>query len=326
MLTKTVFQDLEALPSSVEEPVVAHIPEEPVEAHTPPIYSRSGRRRKVPRAFQDFVPSSLSGLTTDLRRLIPPCSPQVPSPEIESQTHPSRFEVSPPVSDASAHIPLRSEPLHLSNPNDFGVFRVYTVRPRQDPEDEICPADLCDAPNIDAGGDPGTPTNPLRGFGPHTAASATRPDPPSWFAPFRNASICRLLWWKYSQSLSKSDQQINSLVHDVLKAPDFKLTDFEDFTSIEREEKRLDDHSEADGIFSAEDGWRKTSVEIKLPKEGIKYKSEDDIPTFEVKGLWYRRLVEVIRAAYTDCTQQSFHMIPFKLFHSTPFHIISDSC
>jgi hypothetical protein len=85
---------------------------------------------------------------------------------------------------------------------------------------------------------------------------------------------------------------------------------------VEHEEKRLDDSQDADYFPGAAlDGWRKGSVYIHLPKEKVKYGSEEDAPKFEVKGLIYRPLIEVVKAAYEDPSVRSFHHIPFKLFH-----------
>ena len=43
----------------------------------------------------------------------------------------------------------------------------------------------------------------------------------SFFAPFRNASIFRLMTWFYSSSNTKSMSELTSLVDDVILTPDF---------------------------------------------------------------------------------------------------------
>ena len=113
----------------------------------------------------------------------------------------------------------------------------------------------------------------------------------------------------------KSDSEVNRLVNEVIRAPEFDKAHFDEFTSIERDEQTLDEYYDACGIFSKDDGWRKSSVKIRLLKEGVKYKSQDDVPELEVEGIWYRRLIEIIKSAYQDPTQESYHTIPFRLFH-----------
>ncbi|KAI0086599.1 hypothetical protein BDY19DRAFT_986593 [Irpex rosettiformis] len=78
-------------------------------------------------------------------------------------------------------------------------------------------------------------------------------------------------------------------------------------------------------MFSADDEWKKSSVKIHVPKEGVKYASEDDTPEFEVKGIWHQSLLGVIKSAYEDKSQKYLHNIPFKLYHCDEPTLDSDS-
>ncbi|KAI0337344.1 hypothetical protein BDW22DRAFT_1468571 [Trametopsis cervina] len=120
--------------------------------------------------------------------------------------------------------------------------------------------------------------------------------------------------WQYSGSSLKSAGELDRLVNEVLLADDFDRSELLGF-SAHQAEHSLDEYSEPSGIFSKEDGWHETTVKISLPKEGVKASSEADAPVLEVKGLWHRRLRDVIRSAYEDVGQATFHNIPFKLFH-----------
>lgn len=209
-------------------------------------------------------------------------------------------------------IPLEDS-IHITEANEFGLFRCYTVKPQRDPEESVAPSQFCDSPHISV--PPDDPdVHPLRGFGSRVVQSI-REGAAKWHMPFASPSSFRLLHWFYSGSTTKSAGELDRLVHDVILAPDFNKDDLDDFNT-NREQEKLDDYSETSGLFSSEDGWRKGSVKIRLPKEKTKHKSEDDAPQFEVDGLWYRRLIEVIKSAYMDSSQTSFHNIPFKLFYS----------
>jgi hypothetical protein len=61
------------------------------------------------------------------------------------------------------------------------------------------------------------------------------------------------------------------------------------------------------------DGWHEVAIKIQVP-DGKEHKSYDDIPVFEVPGLHYRNLTEVIKGALHDQSSRFFHYTPFKQF------------
>ncbi|TBU26150.1 hypothetical protein BD311DRAFT_668148, partial [Dichomitus squalens] len=65
-------------------------------------------------------------------------------------------------------------------------------------------------------------------------------------------------------------------------------------------ERALDVWTSPSGLFSAEDGWHKSSVEIPLPRTRAKYKSEYDAPKFTVPGIVHRRLLPLVKLAVQD--------------------------
>jgi len=51
-----------------------------------------------------------------------------------------------------------------------------------------------------------------------------------------------------------------------------------------------------------------------LSCDGAKYASEADAPKFEVKGLFYHRIAEVIKSALTESAAKKLHLFPFKIY------------
>ncbi|KAI9060685.1 hypothetical protein FKP32DRAFT_1668146 [Trametes sanguinea] len=124
--------------------------------------------------------------------------------------------------------------------------------------------------------------------------------------------------WYYSGSAVKSAGELDRLVNEVILAPDFDARDFVGFQA-KKELGRLDtDAQAAKEAFPAEDGWRKGSIHISLPKAKIKHASEDAAPAFEVDNIIYRPFLASIKAAYEDAVAERYHHIPFKLFARTP--------
>jgi hypothetical protein len=85
--------------------------------------------------------------------------------------------------------------------------------------------------------------------------------------------------WFY-QTGSNTLHDLNSLVHDVILAPDFDADHLQNF-SASSEAKQLDDKP----MCPVLDGWHESSVKILLPKTGAKYAHEDDAPEAEIPGV-----------------------------------------
>jgi hypothetical protein len=136
----------------------------------------------------------------------------------------------------------------------------------------------------------------------------------SYFTPFLNASVFRLMKWFYSGSNLKSLGELDRLVNEVILADDFDKSDFSGFRAA-RESERLDNFSsDPRSRFSANDGWIETSIKISLPAEQVKHGSEAAAPQFEVHGLFYRRFLEVLKSALHETTAEQYHLFPFRDF------------
>jgi hypothetical protein len=256
----------------------------------------SGRHRKFPRHFRDFFPS----LSVRL--------PHMPEPP--PRRDPVRVlppEIIAPLDPLPSPSPMPDDdnpPVFETEPDEFGLFRSYVSRPTYIPDEELSLDTVCDAGGL------AVPKSDTRGwqsvFGPLTNSAG------NFFAPFLNAAVFRLMDWFYSGSNMNSVAELDRLVKEVLLSEDFNVADLKCFSAA-KELNRLDKHNEGPE-FSAKDGWIEGSVKIPLPGEKVKHKSETDAPTFEVKGVFYRPLTEVIKSAFREAAAQSYYLTPFRLF------------
>ncbi|KAI0693618.1 hypothetical protein C8T65DRAFT_585633 [Cerioporus squamosus] len=100
-----------------------------------------------------------------------------------------------------------------------------------------------------------------------------------------------------------------------MQEDDFVATDLAGFNAA-REIKLLDDYTEeeAGSPFSAKNGWEQGEVRVHVPKEGVRYASEEEAPVFTLKKVWHRKFKGVIRSALQQECVKDWHMIPHKLF------------
>ncbi|KAI0644207.1 hypothetical protein C8Q79DRAFT_913585 [Trametes meyenii] len=141
--------------------------------------------------------------------------------------------------------------------------------------------------------------------------------PLNLYSPLRNGSEFNLLNWQYKHSGATSNIAVNDLVNTVILDPDFSVDNFRGGFTIENAQARLDKglrEAEDATPFTPHDGWIKTSVKIRVPKEGVKHKSEEDAPEFEVPNVFYRPLLNVVMAAFQSPSAANYHYIPHKLF------------
>lgn len=198
-------------------------------------------------------------------------------------------------------------------PDSYGVLRQYLHgRPSITPDELYSITAVSDSPNLATDAKDSAPStsvflSPLQSLY-RSATSATQ----TFFAPFRNSSIYHLMTWFYDSSNMKSVSELNSLVKDVLLAPDFKPEDLVGF-SASKEREVMDSYQESGSSpFSFDDTWIKGTVEISLPCDGIK-QSEQEAPTFSVE-VYYRKILDVVKAALSEPAAEKFHTFPFKEF------------
>jgi hypothetical protein len=203
-----------------------------------------------------------------------------------------------------------------TKPDSYGVYREYSFgRPSITPDIHLILLDVSHSPYL--------------ALNTSTQLTSTLPDSESsdndehvmsnWFAPFPNPSIHRLMNWHTTTSVTKSMAKLDSLVRDVLLAPDFKVEELAGFRAA-KENARLDGFKFKQGSSTVSDNedtvfddtWIKGTIYIPLPCDGV-CQPEDDAPLFPVV-FYYRNIVEVIKAAFSEFESKVFHAFPFRAF------------
>jgi hypothetical protein len=191
-----------------------------------------------------------------------------------------------------------------TEPNKYGIYREYYGSiPSYTPDEITSLGDLCNSPAF-------LHEDML------SYSSLTLPvhNQPNFFAPFPNPTTYRLMNWFSSISNLKSLGELNRLVNDVFLADDFDREDLHGFSAT-REAARIDSHrDDTSPIFSADDGWIASSVPIYVPAKGFRHASEKEAPVFNVDGLQYRKIVEVVKSAFQEPSAAQFHLSPFREF------------
>jgi len=120
--------------------------------------------------------------------------------------------------------------------------------------------------------------------------------------------------WHHTGSHQKSEAEVTRLVKEVICAPGFKPGDLSGF-STHLENKKLDNAftKPTPTPFSTDD-WQEVAVEIEVPLP-IKNSSPH---IFQVPGLHYRPIIQVIKATWGAVTSSQFHLTPFRKIHVDP--------
>ena len=130
---------------------------------------------------------------------------------------------------------------------------------------------------------------------------------------FENPSVFRLMLWYHNGAITKSLNDLNVLVQNVICAPDFEVDHFKNFDATKVLDKVFE---QGDTSSTSErplnDGWYESSVPISLACDKITHKSEGNAPTLNVTGLYHRRPLDVIKAALRETNAQRFHFAPFE--------------
>ena len=214
-------------------------------------------------------------------------------------------------------------PKFKTDPNSFGVFRVYkSGEPTFTPDDNFHVDSVADGPNFIKDQRPESKPTWASPFGTDFTQSgpldiATPKSALLPYLPFQNMTIFRLMEWFYDSSLMKSLGTLNNLVHQVLLAPDFDRNELVGFDAA-KEAKRLDNfdpspvEESTSGSKQLNNGWIEASVPISLPNIGVSHLSVAAAPVFHVKGFSYRKPLEVLKAAYQEPSAAQFHISPFE--------------
>ena len=211
--------------------------------------------------------------------------------------------------------------------DSYGIYREYSHgKPTITPDRHYNLSDISDSPYLSLDSSASQASSSLLGLSLQKARQTVDALKP-FFAPFRNPTVYRLMDWFYNCTVTKSLQDLNKLVKNVLLASDFKQEDLMGF-SAQKENELMDTHRESTGeilgssgsdsesdnlsSFKFDDTWIKGSVEIPLPCDGIK-QSEAQAPKFVVE-VYYRKITEVIKSALSEPAAEHFHTFPFQAF------------
>ena len=271
------------------------------------------RRTRLPARYQDAAPPP-----QPRRRIRRPVNvedelPADPPPLLSVPERSTGLSGTPrPASQQSDAGSSLQAPSFRTLPDRFGVFRVYPAgKPLYSPDETYVLSDVVDSANIAT--EPSTTSRPW--FAPYASSiellETTLQCTP--YAPFLNMTVYLLMSWYYNTSKVKSQGELDRLVNEVILAPDFSKDDLIGFRAA-KELKRMDEYRQASTESEYDDQWIETSISIPLPCDGVKHASEADAPKFEVKGLFYRRISEVIKAALTEPAAEKFHLFPFKTY------------
>jgi len=238
----------------------------------------------------------------------------MPPPPDESE-EPSQPKPTPTPLVPTTSAPAEEFPTaHTTKPNSYGVYRVYPGgTPTFDPDESSTTHTVADHPNF-------LPQNP-------TSTNPSCPFPSEKLEsqpshPFPNESTLRLMSWMYNGTTSKSNKDLNSLVNEILLAPGFKVDDLKGFDAA-KATRQLDEYPQSTSITEPHPNlagsWLKGSVSISLPCDKSHHRSEAAAPTYNIDGLLYRKLYDVVKETYQENAAAHFHLSPFEeYFQPTP--------
>ncbi|TFK79751.1 hypothetical protein K466DRAFT_505064, partial [Polyporus arcularius HHB13444] len=280
-------------------------------------------------------------LPAHIRPPTPPPRPPTPPPA-DSEEEPRADE--PDVEPAALVFTIRTEP------NAFGVYREYTRRPQHDPEEMKTFKDFIDpaafpeaAPSTEGcmpsafqavrGSNSGLPPSQgsatsLRSPSPSCFPSPSAIPDQQLYAPMWNVSEFRLLQWQYNHPNSSSNRAVNALVRDVFQAEGFSVSHFPPGFTIEGAQARMESWDTQDDLttlFPTEYGWQNARVLIRIPKEGVKFISEEHAPQYPVDDVLIRDLLDIFVATYESSAARDFHWIPHRMLCRTRSPIIRAS-
>ncbi|KAF7317520.1 hypothetical protein MKEN_00838600 [Mycena kentingensis (nom. inval.)] len=204
----------------------------------------------------------------------PPEPPPQPDPEPELNPHPHP-ELDPP---------LRR--WVVTQPNSFGVYKVYMRQPTHDPDRKRQTADLCRTSELQE--------------------AVVPKDTTPWFHPFENATHALIMSYHWLEP--KDSTAGTNMLLDIMRDPagDFRQADIGQF-KIEHGNKLLDAPP-----GEPPKGWNFGTVTLRVPP-GKHAGVACGILEIEVPNILYRRLVDVMREAFTTPAFERLHTTPFSL-------------
>lgn len=183
--------------------------------------------------------------------------------------------------------------------NSLGLYRTYLHRPTFDPDRFIPPEDLAKS------------TIERNEFLPEVDQSDSSDGEGDYL--HENPTFGLLAEWQITGSNKKSNAEMDRLVNTVFADPNFSLEDARKFKAqrVANEIDKNQEKAKESSHNSFLDRFMEASVPIDVPS------GSPNVPprTFEIPGLHFRSLTNLIRAAFAHPLAAQFHFSPYKLFH-----------
>jgi hypothetical protein len=184
-------------------------------------------------------------------------------------------------------------------PDSFGQYRIYPSKPESIPDSSCELGDVSDIRLTHY------PYN-----------SAPPRSIPSIITPCPNISVFRLQYWHWNEGHKKSKGARESLVRDVICAPDFVPSDVRglDWDQI--------DKSLATDCIDSSTGWMNDSVPIKLPPRtpaaAAASKLNPEKYTLLLPNFRHRLLTSTVIDAFSKNDPRFFHYMPYQAMCKDP--------
>ncbi|EKM78993.1 hypothetical protein AGABI1DRAFT_75575 [Agaricus bisporus var. burnettii JB137-S8] len=276
----------------------------PVPPSPPPQLRPSGRPNRLtrrPRRYEHYTdefPPELPAIIPSILEPPPPMNESMPDTEPVTIETPAVVFTTPPNSYGIFHTYQDGPPSYVPNTLDYIDSSNFTPKP----------------------GDHDT-RNVFSSLG-LSETAARKP----FFEPLANVTTYRLMEWFYGSLTLKSSTELQRLVDNVILAEDFSREELLSFRAT-KENERLDHWVDSgtalnSGVpFSTGTSWRETSIKILIPAEKVLFRNAESVPRAEVSGLFYRRPIEVIKAALSEPLAQDFHLTPYQPSAHASHHI-----
>ncbi|KAF9226856.1 hypothetical protein BS17DRAFT_794281 [Gyrodon lividus] len=139
--------------------------------------------------------------------------------------------------------------------------------------------------------------------------------------------------WQYSGSNLKLAAELNHL-GSFIQDPQFEPA-LEDSFNHDHKQKLIEKYLyPKSNIFSADHGWKASSVPVPLPHEQTKFQSSKcnpSIPVLMVDGVHHRDITNIIISVFQDEISSTYHMISFEEYwkpdpgDSDPIRVFSEA-
>jgi hypothetical protein len=194
----------------------------------------------------------------------------------------------------------------------MGLYQIYPTRPTQAPEANLTLERVTDAPTLAC--DDGAACRV------HSGLSTPEITANQLFDAFTNHTSGVLMSWHYSGTNSNSGANVNRLAELLSSDPLCSLAHLSGFNFM-HEMKLLDKYIEdKSNPFRIEYGWCQSTIKIRLPMEKKRFLSEADAPELSIPGMFHRLLTNIITHVFENDISQTFNMMPFEQFWTTPDH------